>query len=450
MTTTALRSAPDSRNVLRALMWITAAMGFLFLPASLRSAPRLAAEQHRFVSLWIALTPWVAMSVAAIIGSASQFEDAVFRRRVVTAIVLAAPFPVMGVAIHYFVPNFRLLSNGLQYLWMVYWLPSLFGFMPFNGAGPWVDGRLTRWFGPPNASETTMRERERQIRDAATQEERNRLAQDLHDSIKQEIFAIHTSAATAQARLSSDPDGARQALEQIRNSSRDAMTEMEALLDRLNPTPLENTGLVNALKKQCEALALRTGAIVDCRIGQLPDSSQLPPGAHEALFRIAQEALSNIGKHARADRVDVSLELAERDLLLTIRDNGRGFEPWGKDSPASGMGIANMRARAAAVGGQFGLVTSPGRGVVLRVGVIVLSKTNFGFSEMSRTQRWVLGTLAAALAAPALIAAYMLVFKGSIGWDVWLIWLPLLIAVMILDGWRRSKRGPKTNRGLTW
>lgn len=421
-------------------MWVTAGIGFLFLPATLRHSSGLASDKHNFIGLWVALTPWVVMAVATIIGTTSQFEDAVFRRRVVCAVVLALPFPVLGLSIHYFLPNFRLASGGgASYLWMIYFFSTWYGFMPFNGAGPWVDRRLTRWLGPPNAGETTMRERERQIREAASQEERNRLAQDLHDSIKQEIFAIHTSAATVEARLVSDPDGAKKALEQIRNSSRDAMTEMEALLDRLNPTPLENTGLVSALKKQCEALALRTGAIVECTIGALPDSSRLPPGAHEALFRIAQEALSNVGKHARADRVDVSLELAERDLLLTIRDNGQGFELWGKDASPAGMGIANMRARAASVGGQFGLVTAPGKGVVLRVGVIVLSKTNFGFGEMPRRQRWLLYSLGGILVIPALIAVYLLAFKGALGWDFWLLWVPLISVHFALTAWRKRR-----------
>src|SRR4051812_48481236 len=121
MATAILRSAPDSRTVLRVLMWVTAGIGFLFLPATLRNASGPATDKRHFIGLWVGLTPWVVMAVATIIGTASQFEDAVFRRRIVCAVVLALPFPVIGLSVHYFLPNFRLGSGGgAIYLWWVY------------------------------------------------------------------------------------------------------------------------------------------------------------------------------------------------------------------------------------------------------------------------------------------------------------------------------------------
>jgi signal transduction histidine kinase len=223
---------------------------------------------------------------------------------------------------------------------------------------------------------------EQQIRLAAGQEERNRLARDLHDSIKQQIFAIHTSAATAQERFDHDPAGAKEALDLVRGSAREAITEMEAMLDQLRATPLENAGLIEALKKQCEALGFRTGAKVDFKVGVLPPNESLPPGAQQAIFRVAQEALANVARHARAKNVSVSLDSyggragngpAGNCLELKVEDDGIGFQP---DS-RRGMGTANMQARAEEFEGKFDQVSRPGSGTSVRFSVpLVHGRTN--------------------------------------------------------------------------
>jgi signal transduction histidine kinase len=200
------------------------------------------------------------------------------------------------------------------------------------------------------------------IRQAARVEERTRLARDLHDAVKQQLFAIQTSAATAEARLASDAAGARSAIEQVRASARDALTEMKALIEQLQTSPVENTGLVVALRQQCEALELRTGARVVLEMGALPRNGALPPGGQQALFRAAQEALSNIARHARATRVTVRLALSGDNLDLTVEDNGAGFDPM---ADRAGMGIDNMKARVCDVSGTFVLRTAPGEGTLV-------------------------------------------------------------------------------------
>ena len=211
----------------------------------------------------------------------------------------------------------------------------------------------------PNSAEQLRSQYEQQIREVARQEERNRLARDLHDSIKQQIFVIQTAAATAQARFDEDPAGAKLALDQVRGSAREAMTEMQVMLDQLRAVPLENAGLVESLKKQCEALGFRTGARVEFKLGDLPPAEALPPGAHEAILRAAQEALANVGRHARAGSVLVSLGSVHRHVELRIQDDGAGFDPNQSDR---GQGIANMRARAEEFGGKFYLASGPGNG----------------------------------------------------------------------------------------
>lgn len=207
-----------------------------------------------------------------------------------------------------------------------------------------------------------------QVHLTAAQQERNRLARDLHDSIKQQLFSIQMSAAAAQARWESDPPGAQQAIGDVRRDAHEALVEMTALLQQLSPAPLEKVGLVQALRDQCEALGYRAGAEVTADIGALPDDAAFPPGAQEALFRIAQEALSNVARHARAAHVTLALAQTEEggQVVLEIRDDGQGFD---LAAAPAGMGLANIRQRVSALGGTLDVQSAPGAGTTLRVTV---------------------------------------------------------------------------------
>lgn len=212
-----------------------------------------------------------------------------------------------------------------------------------------------------------LRERwSRQIGEAAAQQERNRLARDLHDSIKQQIFSINVSAATAQARFETDPVGAKTAIADVRTSARDALAEMEAMLQNLRPVPLETVGLIEALRKQGEALQYRTGANVITEFGELPDAKHLPLGAQENLFRIAQEALSNIARHARAQNITLRIgtEADEESFSLTINDDGQGFDALTKQA---GMGMKNMHSRAREMNGNLLVESLPRQGTRLHL-----------------------------------------------------------------------------------
>jgi signal transduction histidine kinase len=217
-----------------------------------------------------------------------------------------------------------------------------------------------------------LRERwKREISSAAVQQERNRLARDLHDSIKQQIFTIGVSAAAAQARWESDPSGARSALDDVRGSAHEAMVEMEAMLQHLRPAPLETIGLVEALRKQCEALKYRTGAQMTAKFTDLPGNDRIPPGTQEAVFRIAQEALANIARHARAQNVQVGLHMdgKSESLIFQVQDDGQGFSP---TAIKEGMGMSNIRARSREIGGRLNLWSEPGRGTSLTISIPLL------------------------------------------------------------------------------
>jgi signal transduction histidine kinase len=206
---------------------------------------------------------------------------------------------------------------------------------------------------------------EEQIRQAARQEERARLARDLHDAVKQQLFVIQTAGATAQARFATDTDGARAAVDQVRAAAREAMAEMEAMLEQLQGAPIENAGLLAFLRKQCEALGFRTGADVTFEPGTLPTRPR-SPGRPRAISRVAQEALSNVARHARAPHVTVSLGTMDDRLVLTVQDDGSGF---GGEAKPRGMGMANIAARATEVGGTFEVASVPGHGTTVRFSV---------------------------------------------------------------------------------
>jgi signal transduction histidine kinase len=206
------------------------------------------------------------------------------------------------------------------------------------------------------------------IREEASQQERNRLGQELHDSIKQQLFSIQANLATAQARWDVDAPAVRDAVAHARSSAREAMAEMTAMLDQLQMSPVENIGLREALRRQCDALTFRSGAEVNTNFHDLPPEDSIPAELQNTVFRVAQEALSNIARHARAHHVEVELtsDSTTTELVLLIRDDGQGF---GVACPSAGRGLASMRSRAERGGGTIAIKSSPGQGclVVLRM-----------------------------------------------------------------------------------
>jgi signal transduction histidine kinase len=211
------------------------------------------------------------------------------------------------------------------------------------------------------------------LREAAAQEERNRLARELHDTIKQQLFSIGVTAAAAEARWEADPAGARAAVGEIRALSGEAQVEMRALLTQLRPAPVATIGLLAALREQLDALAYRAEVAVEADLRPLPEGATLAPGAEDALFRIAQEGLANIARHARARHVRASFGLEqgparnESSVELRLRDDGLGFDPGAAGE--GGMGLRNMRDRAAEIDGTLAIDSRAGRGTELIVRV---------------------------------------------------------------------------------
>jgi signal transduction histidine kinase len=199
-----------------------------------------------------------------------------------------------------------------------------------------------------------LHERAQQV---ASLEERQRLARELHDSVSQALYGIALGARTAHTLLDRDPAAAREPVEYILSLAETGLAEMRALIFELRPESLESEGLTAALRKQVEALQARHGtevAFVPC---EEPD---VPLPVKEAVYRIAQEALTNVFKHSRATEVAVSLRSASGGLELEVADNGRGFDPAG-EYPGH-LGLRSMTERAENLGGRLRITSRPGGG----------------------------------------------------------------------------------------
>lgn len=201
-------------------------------------------------------------------------------------------------------------------------------------------------------------------------EERNRIARELHDSVSQSLFTLVLMADGLRNLIHTGHEQAAPTVELIYQTARDTLTEMRALIYELRPAALEGEGLITALRKLAGAIQARHGLPVEVRQFGV---QHLTPAQEEALYRIAQEALYNVIKHAQASRAEVELHLADNEIRLIVMDNGIGMQAQaarpGQIKPlgSGGLGFSTMRERAEQLGGRFFVSQAPRRG--LHVGV---------------------------------------------------------------------------------
>jgi signal transduction histidine kinase len=201
-----------------------------------------------------------------------------------------------------------------------------------------------------------------QSQHSAALEERQRLARELHDSVSQALYGIALGARTARKRLDTDPGNLAEPLDYVLSLAEAGLTEMRALIFELRPDSIETEGLVAALGRQVAATRARYGVEVNADLDDEPD---VPVSTKEALYRIAQEAMHNTVKHARAQNIDLSLERHNGHLHLQISDDGLGFDPAG-EFPGH-LGLRSMRERMLALGGTFEIWSAPGEGTRIKV-----------------------------------------------------------------------------------
>ena len=207
-----------------------------------------------------------------------------------------------------------------------------------------------------------------QGQELAAVQERNRLARDLHDAVTQTLFSASLIAEALPALWERDALKGRESLGKLRQMSRGALAEMRALLLELRPTSLLETRLGDLLRQLGEVVTSREGIPV---LLQIDDLCVIPNDLRIALYRIAQEALNNVVKHARADRAEIHLRTICNDqdsvekISLEILDNGRGFNP--DEIPSGRMGLNIMKERARSVSASLQIHSRPGSGTRINV-----------------------------------------------------------------------------------
>ena len=219
-------------------------------------------------------------------------------------------------------------------------------------------GRLERRFNLMAASlESARAEERRAIDEQARMSERARIARDLHDAVSQELFSLGMAAGGMEKALPEGP--LRERARAMRETAESGMQEMSELLLALRPSVLEEGGLVPALERLCGSYQSRLGVAVMTR---LEDVGIDGPG-EVALLRLAQEGLSNAVRHSEAGSIEVILSEIDGRAVLTIKDDGRGFDPAAGNG--HGLGLQLMRDRVAELGGGVVVTSSPGMGTVV-------------------------------------------------------------------------------------
>jgi NarL family two-component system sensor histidine kinase LiaS len=194
----------------------------------------------------------------------------------------------------------------------------------------------------------------------ATIEERNRLARDLHDSVKQQVFATVMQIGAARAMVDEDPEAVVERLNEAEHLARQAQDELAIIIRELRPVSLQEKGLLQAIKEYIDSWSRINDITAEIRSR---GEYSLHLEIEQTLFRITQEALSNIAKHSEATHVKAQLVVEHGEISLEISDNGKGFDV--SAAEGNGMGLRSMRERMEALGGSLHLESTLGQGTNL-------------------------------------------------------------------------------------
>jgi signal transduction histidine kinase len=199
----------------------------------------------------------------------------------------------------------------------------------------------------------------------ATEQERRRVALDLHDGPVQHLSALDLILEGVSMALPSDQSKSGSMVKKVQLRLRDEVTGLRRLMTELRPPALDERGLEAALRDHVNSVQSRSG--VQCTV-ESTLSGRLDPAREIVLYRVAQEALTNVAKHSEASHAWLSLREVNSHVEIEIRDDGRGFDPSGLGDLAMNghFGVLGMRERVEMAGGRWELQSSPARGTVVR------------------------------------------------------------------------------------
>jgi signal transduction histidine kinase len=195
------------------------------------------------------------------------------------------------------------------------------------------------------------------------EQERTRISRELHDELGQQLTGLKLDLSWLSKRLKEGRELPPDTMEEMRRQLDDAISSVRRISTELRPLILDDLGFGEAVSWQAAEVAKRSGLEIRLKLeaAEMVCNSDLAT----ALFRIVQESLTNCVRYAQASSVDISLVADEKDLVLTIRDDGRGFANEARQG--GGIGLVSMRERADALGGQLDIQSSPGAGTIIRM-----------------------------------------------------------------------------------
>jgi len=202
----------------------------------------------------------------------------------------------------------------------------------------------------------------------AQEDERKRIAAELHDDTAQALAALIVGMDTAAAMLDHSPAAAREQLAHLKRSTGAIIEEIDSIIAALRPALLDDLGLLPALQAYAADRLDPLGVAWEFHVGD--NECHLPPATEMALFRVVQEAISNIARHARAHQVHITVLPVVGGTTVQVSDDGVGFDlseklDFGRRQPS--FGLLGMQERLATVNGQLQIRSSPGGGTQLRV-----------------------------------------------------------------------------------
>jgi signal transduction histidine kinase len=212
-----------------------------------------------------------------------------------------------------------------------------------------------------------------QAEELAVLEERNRLARNLHDSVTQTIFSMRLTAEAANILLDQDPNRVGAELDKLQTLAKSALAEMRSLIFELRPTAVTELGLIPALRHHVMTLERQYGLTVDLQVSGEPHLSDREA---QRLFRVSQEALNNVVKHAQTDKASLTLRFDGKRVLLQVEDQGLGFDREALHAMEDHMGLASLQERVDAMGGKLTITSHPGQGTLVTVEMTTTNKEN--------------------------------------------------------------------------
>lgn len=253
-------------------------------------------------------------------------------------------------------------------LWTYGWRDGIYnavfnlGVYPLCGMVGFVLAALARSTAERDRTLQELQEAQEQLRRVAISEERRRLGRDLHDSVKQQVFASTMQLGAARNLLPDQPERALAAVERAEHAARSAGSELNLVIHELRSADLDH-GLPAALDELAGTWSHRAGIEV---VRTVDKDIRAPVPIGQGLLRIAQEALANVDRHAAASTVTLALARSGDDLVLTISDDGIGFD---QEQPGDGVGVGSMAERAHALGGVLTIDSRPAVGTTVTVRV---------------------------------------------------------------------------------